>query len=188
VATPTSPCWSKIAPTPLYQTVIAKAPAGAAASFKVAWSGQTIYIRANVKQWPMYCNTSGNWYDCDAIEIYIGPNSELGATYGSHDRQLGVRAQGGAFETGTNGGGVTGETAASSIVTGTGYLAELTLPLSNVDVTAASGTVIGFSLAADMPLSGGAVHQSNNTVAQMMWAGTVNNWQSPKAWGAILLQ
>lgn len=187
IATPSSSCWSKIASTPLFQTVIATAPTGASASFKVAWSGTDVYVLADVHQPTMYCNTSGSWYDCNAIEVYMGPQGG-GTAYGPEDRQLGVRADGGVFETGTNAKGITNCKAAAVVTQGKGYLAELEVPLSDVGVTPKSGAVVSFSIAADMPLSSGVVHQSNNTVAQMMWAGTVNNWQSPAKWGGILLQ
>ena len=134
----------------------------------------------------MYCNTSGNWYDCDAIPMYMGPQSG-GTTYGPEDRQFGVRADGAVFATRTNAKGITNCNAVTVIQQGKGYLAELEVPLSDVGLTPGPG-VMGFSIGADMPLSSGVVHQSNNTVAQMMWAGTVNNWQSPKNWGAIILK
>jgi hypothetical protein len=186
VASPKSPCWNMIAPTPLLQTVMGKLPSGASAAFKVAWSGQDLYVWADVQHWPMYCAKGAQWYNCDAIEIYLGPNDQK-AQYGPDDRQLGVLASTGAFETGTNGAGVTNAKTAAVIVKNKGYLAQLALPLSDIGVKAASGSLVGFSIAADMPMQLNA-SQGKNTVAQMMWAGDANNYQSAAHWGGILLQ
>ncbi len=186
VATPNAACWGQIQPTALFQTVIGKAPAGASASFKVAWSGQDLYVLADVQHWPMYCATGAEWYNCDAVEIYVGPNDQA-VQYGPEDRQLGVRAEGGLFETGTNGASVTNAKTSSVITQKKGYLAEMILPLSDIGVKAASGALVGFSIAADMPLQLNG-NQGNSTVAQMMWAGNANNWQSAAHWGAVMLQ
>ncbi len=186
VATPTAACWADIAPTPLFQTVIGQLPSGASASFKTAWAGQDLYVLASVQHWPLNCYDPKKWYDCDAVEIYLGPNDEK-TQYSAHDMQLGVTSAG-ALGQGTNGSAGVGAKAAASLVQGKGYLAELTFPLADAGVNPHAGVLVGFTIAADFPLHSGSVHQSNSTVAQEMWAGTVNNWQDSSKWGIITLQ
>lgn len=188
VATPTAACWAKIAPTPLYQTVIGKAPAGVTVTFKTAWSPQDLYIRASVHHWPLRCHNPQNWWDCDALEYYLGPNDKGGA-YGSNDVQWGVLSTG-VLSQGTNAKGMTGDgfQGLATVRKGKGYVAELIAPFGPIGVTPKKGALVGFTLAGDIPLQGGSVHQGNATVAQMMWAGTDHNYKNDAQWGTITLE
>ncbi len=173
-------CWTGIAPTPIVNSVIGTAPSNVSAWTKVAWSPTDLYVLAWVAEWPLPTSGASLW-NGQTVEFYVSGNNTKGGNLGAQDAQFGVMAGSTTVHQGTK-GFATMPLGQSTIVQNKGYYAELIVPWSSMAVSApASGQQYKFDVAADFSDSTG------KQVAQTMWVGTQNNYQSTSTWGSIQL-
>jgi|GEM_PF-6369742 len=177
---PDSACWSQIAPTPFYQQMFATLPnketPQQAGSFKTAWSSKYLFVNVQVNKWPLLDSTKLPIYEVDEVEIGVGPNDRNG-TFTSSE------GYGQYTFDGKNGIVKIYPDAqwSSKVIQGKGYIAEAIIPLKDIHVTAAKGSIVGLSVGADIPI------QPVGSRVFVLWAGVFGFWGSDAQWGTITL-
>jgi hypothetical protein len=146
------------------------------ATFGVLWDNNNLYIGVRVLDATLNSDSPDFW-DNDAVEIFIDPNNNKGATFDGRDNQF-IKAY-------NNSGlftkiSVTGVQHAYAAITG-GYSVEISIPWSQLGVTPAAGLTIGFDAGYDDDDNGGARD------GQAVWFGTINNYQSTADYGTVVL-
>lgn len=161
---------------------VAKLVLGASANntvtFSALWNSTHLYVAIRVTDSALHNDSTSVWLD-DAIEVYIDANHNHGTTYDSFDRQ---------FTKGYNDSAVgeknnltTGVLQGWSAVAG-GYTIELAIPWSNLGITPSTNLTIGFDVGNNDDDNGGDTRES-----QVVWNGTVNNYQNTSAFGDLVL-
>lgn len=158
---------------------IAKTTTGApdnTATFGVLWDNNNLYIGVKVLDATLHSDSPDFW-DNDAVEIFIDPNNNKGSTFDGRDNQF-IKAfnNSGLFTKVA----VTGVQHAYAAITG-GYTVEISIPWSQLGVTPAAGLTIGFDAGYDDDDNGGSRD------GQAVWFGTINNYQSTADYGTVIL-
>jgi endoglucanase len=171
------PSWSSGTWTSV--TRVTEGAAGAvSAVFTTRWDNTALYIGVKVTD-PALCNSGTNWYDDDAVEIYIDANNNHSTTYAADDYQFSIRYGDPTVREENN--KVKGTTAGTAVIAG-GYSAEFKILWADLGLTAAGGLNIGFDVGIDHNETCGA---TRNGV--LMWNGTANNYQDTSAFGECVL-
>ena len=144
------------------------------AVFQVKWDATGIVIGVNVTD-PTLCNANGNWYEDNAVEIYIDGNDAKPATYAADDYQFSVRYNENILR---EENGKTGTVTAMTHQTATGYSAEFNIPWSSISVTGTAGSIIGLDVGIDHNETCGATR-----TGVLMWNGNGNDWDNASAFG-----
>jgi hypothetical protein len=162
---------------------VAKATVGTpnnTTTFGVLWDNTNLYIAAKVLDANLFSTQSAvaNFWNDDAVEIYIDANNNRSTTYDGQDNQfIAAYNQTGIFSKLA----VSGLQHAWSAISG-GYAVEIAIPWSQIGITApAAGTSIGFDLGNDDDDNGSG--RSN----QAVWNGNVNDYQNTSAFGILTL-
>ncbi|HEX6428122.1 MAG TPA: sugar-binding protein [Niastella sp.] len=146
------------------------------ATFGALWDNNNLYIAAKVLDNNLNNDSPDSWNN-DGIEVFIDANNNKGATYDGNDNQF---IKGWNSSTLFSKVSVNGVQHAWAAISG-GYTVEISIPWSQLGITPATGTQIGFDIANDDDDSGG------DRDAQGVWKGTVNNYQSTAAFGTLVL-
>jgi hypothetical protein len=147
------------------------------ATFGVLWDNTYLYVGAKILDANLFSDSPNMWDD-DAIEIYIDANNNRSATYDGKDNQI-LKSY--------NNSGVTTQFALTGLQHGWasiagGYTMEFAIPWSQLGITSpAAGLNIGFDIGNDDDDNGGARD------GQMVWNGTVNNYQNTSAFATLTL-
>ena len=149
------------------------------ANFKVRWDSTGLKVGVDVTD-PALCNSGANWYNDDAVEIYIDAANNRATTYDANDYQFSIRYGDPVLR---EENGRTGTVAAATYRTALGYSAEFNIPWPSLGVTGSSGTNIGLDVGIDHNETCGATRDG-----VLMWNGTGNNYQDTSAFGnAVML-
>ncbi|HXB12861.1 MAG TPA: carbohydrate-binding protein, partial [Bacteroidia bacterium] len=149
-------------------------------TFGVLWDNTNLYIGAKVLDANLFSTNStvANYWNDDAVEVYIDANDNKLSTYDGLDNQI-IEAynQSGVFTKLA----ITGLQHAWAPITG-GYTVEIAVPWSQLGITApAAGTTIGFDLGNDDDDNG------SGRANQSVWNGTINDYQNTSAFGTLIL-
>jgi PKD repeat protein len=147
------------------------------ATFGALWDNTNLYIGVKVVDASLRTNAVDYW-NGDAVEIYIDANNNKAATYDGSDNQF-IKAynQTGVFSKVA----ISGLQHAWAAVTG-GYTVEFAIPWSQLGISAPSaGTSIGFDIGNDDDDSG------TGRSSQAVWNGTGDNYQNTSAFGKLTL-
>jgi len=149
-------------------------------TFGVLWDNTNLYIAAKVLDANLFStqSTAANFWNDDAIEIYIDANNNKSTTYDGQDNQI-IEAynQTGIFSKLS----ISGLQHAWAAISG-GYTVEVAIPWSQLGITApAAGTSIGFDLGNDDDDNG------SGRSSQAVWNGNVNDYQNTSAFGTLTL-
>ncbi len=142
--------------------------------FGTLWTSDTLYIGVQVLDANRFTNPA-QFFNTDAVEIYLDGNQGRTASYDANDRQFIQVYNGGLF-----GSNQTGVRSRWSPIEG-GYTVEMAVPWSNFGVTAINNLIIGFDVANNDDDNG-----SGRTV-QTMWNGNDNNFLTSAAFGRLKL-
>jgi len=146
-------------------------------TFGALWNSSNLYVGMKVLDSNLF-NDSANIWEDDSVEIYIDANHNHGTVYDSFDRQFTKGYNDGAL------GGIgsqTGVVHAWAAVTG-GYSIELAIPWSNLGVTPTLNLTIGFDVGNNDDDNGGTRE------TQLVWWGTINNYNNTSAFGHLVLK
>lgn len=145
-------------------------------TFGVLWDNTNLYIGVRVLDAALQSDSPDLWEN-DAVEIYIDANNNKLASYDGRDNQ---------FIKGYNNSGLFMKTSVSGVqqawtpITG-GYSMEFSIPWSQLGISPANATTIGFDLGYNDDDNGGARE------GQAVWNGTINNYQNTAAFGSLVL-
>jgi endoglucanase len=148
------------------------------AVFQVNWDATGIVVGVNVTD-PTLCNSTGNWYDNNAVEIYIDGNDAKPTVYAADDYQFSVVYNENILR---EENGKTGTVTAMTHQTATGYSAEFNIPWSSISVTDTAGGIIGFDVGIDHNETCGATR-----TGVLMWNGNSNDWDNASAFGDCVM-
>ncbi|MFL5731475.1 MAG: sugar-binding protein, partial [Cytophagaceae bacterium] len=147
------------------------------ATFGVLWDNTNLYIGVKVLDANLYSD-SPDWWEDDAVEVYIDANYNRLTTYDGFDNQI-IK--------GYNKSGVSTKLAINGLqhawaATAGGYTIELAVPWSQLGISApAPGLNLGFDISYDDDDNGGSRE------GQAAWNGTVDNYQNTSAFGKLTL-
>jgi|GEM_PF-173389 len=149
-------------------------------TFGVLWDNTNLYIGAKVLDASLFSNnaTAANFWNNDAVEIFIDANNNKLTSYDGADNQI-IESynQSGLFTKAA----ISGVQHAFATIAG-GYTVELAIPWSQLGINApAAGTTIGFDLGNDDDDNG------SGRANQAVWNGTINNYQNTAAFGSLIL-
>jgi hypothetical protein len=149
-------------------------------TFGVLWDNTNLYIAAKVLDANLFASQSAvaNYWNNDAIEVFIDANNNKSTTYDGSDNQI-IQSynQTGIFSKLA----ISGLQHAWAPITG-GYTVEIAIPWSQLGITApAAGTSIGFDLGNDDDDNG------SGRANQAVWNGNSNNYQNTSAFGTLTL-
>jgi hypothetical protein len=149
-------------------------------TFGVLWDNTNLYIGAKVLDANLFSTnaTAANYWNNDAVEIFIDANNNKSTSYDGSDNQI-IESynQSGVFTKLA----ISGLQHAWAPVAG-GYTVELAIPWSQLGITApAAGTTIGFDLGNDDDDNG------SGRANQAVWNGTINDYQNTAAFGSLVL-
>jgi hypothetical protein len=147
------------------------------ATFGVMWDNTNLYIGAKVLDGNLYSD-SPDWWNDDAVEIYIDANNNKLTSYDGSDNQ---------FIKGYNKSGVfmkaniTGLQHAVAAISG-GYAVEIAVPWSQLGISNPTGGLkVGFDIGYDDDDNG------SDRDGQAVWNGGVDNYQNTANFGTITL-
>jgi len=145
-------------------------------TFGVLWDNNNLYIGAKVIDANLF-NNSTNFWNGDAVEVYIDANYNRSTTYDGKDNQI-IEAY--------NNGSVYTQFALSGLLhawtpIAGGYSVEIAIPWSQLGLTPSAGLNIGFDIGNDDDDNG------SGRTAQAVWNGTINNYQNTSAFGTLTL-
>ncbi|MGH7955526.1 MAG: sugar-binding protein [Opitutaceae bacterium] len=156
-------------------------------TFGALWTSTHLYVAIKVLDSNLWNDTAGTnvWQD-DSVEVYIDGNHNHATTYEltggtnglGNDRQF-TKGYNDSTLAGT--GSQTGVTHAWAAITG-GYTIEIAIPWTNINVTGAVGLTIGFDIGNNDDDNGGTTREH-----QLVWAGTITNWNNTAAFGHLTL-
>ncbi|HXA01081.1 MAG TPA: sugar-binding protein, partial [Cytophagaceae bacterium] len=147
------------------------------ATFGVLWDNTNLYIGVKVLDASLYTNAVDYW-NGDAIEVYIDANNNKLASYDGSDNQF-IKAynQTGVYSKVS----ISGLQHAWVAITG-GYTIEFAIPWSQLGIaTPAAGTSIGFDMGNDDDDTGAG------RTSQAVWNGTIDDWQNTSGFGTLTL-
>ena len=152
---------------------------GGSGTFAVAYDSTNLYVAFNVTDPHLYANNGAPW-NGSAVEVFLDPTNDLGATMDSGDYQIVFTYSSSAVVAYRNGGAIglpAGVTSQSVVGAGT-YTIETVIPWASIGVAAPSaGTHMGFDAAVDFANTG-----LNARDHQYGYENPANN---PNAWGQI---
>ncbi|MDB5256600.1 MAG: Carbohydrate-binding family 9 [Chitinophagaceae bacterium] len=147
------------------------------ATFGVLWDNTNLYIGVKVLDANLFAD-SPDWWEDDAVEIYLDPNNNKLSTYDGFDNQIIKGYNKSGISTKLN---VSGLQHAWATVSG-GYSIELAIPWSQLGINIpAAGTSIGFDISYNDDDNGGSRE------GQAVWNGTIDNWQNTSGFGRLTL-
>jgi hypothetical protein len=149
-------------------------------TFGVLWDNTNLYIGAKVLDASLFSNnaTAANFWNNDAVEIFIDANNNKSTSYDGADNQIIESYNQSGLFTKT---AISGVQHAYATISG-GYTVELAIPWSQLGISApAAGTTIGFDLGNDDDDNG------SGRANQAVWNGTINDYQNTAAFGSLIL-
>ena len=151
------------------------------ASFRALWDQDNLYVLVEVTDDDLSNDSEEFWQD-DAVEIFIDAGNAKAESYGDNDYQYhfgwdrSVPTMGEAHH-----GNVTGVEYAFA-TTGAGYRAEIKLPWNTLGTEPKAGTQIGLDVHANDDDAGG------DRDSKLMWMGQQDDaWQRPASFGTAEL-
>jgi PKD repeat protein len=145
-------------------------------TFGALWDNTNLYIGVRVLDGNLYSD-SPEWWEDDAVELYIDANNNKLSTYDGLDNQIIKGYNKPGISTKLN---ITGLQHAWATASG-GYTIEFAIPWSQLGISPTSGTTIGFDIGYNDDDNGGTRE------GQAMWNGTIDNWQNTSQFGTLKL-
>ena len=167
--------WEKatIVPINQYQT----AHNGARGNARVLWDNDNLYVLVEVTNNATLDKSSANAHEQDSVEVFLDQKNAKSPTYEAGVGQYRVNFDN---ETSFNPSGVGEDVVSATKVTGTNYIVELSIPLS--EINQAAEMQIGF----DVQINDGE-NGSRRSVA--IWNDTTGQgWQDPSVFGVLTLK
>ncbi|MFT3679576.1 MAG: sugar-binding protein [Ferruginibacter sp.] len=146
--------WDKSLPKPIQKATIGTMTADfLGTQWRSMYDATNLYILVEVSD-PNYQMDGPNWWDDDAVEIFIDGNNSKGGTYDGDDFQFAVGRNGVEFG-GTNIGGRLANINTAVTSTAGGYVVEIAIPWSQIGGAPTEGRMIGIDVQVDDDDDGG---------------------------------
>lgn len=153
------------------------------ANYRALYDAEYLYLFVDVKDDQLHNDSGDEWWEDDVIEIYIDGNYSRGSSYdGIDDYQLFFRWNDSQVHVGSAPSGSLTGVEFVMLTTGSGYLAEIALPLSEFGILPTEGYLFGLELEVIDDDGGG----SRET--KYAWNATSDNaWNNPSFFGTARL-
>jgi hypothetical protein len=175
--------WSKAPTGKISNITIGSKSADFSAQWRGMYDATNLYMLVEVVDANKVNHSNANWWEDDAVEIFIDGNNSKGTSYDKvNDFQLGFRWNDTQIHIGSN--SVTTTTGIKFAIqnTTTGYNLEAALPWATIGVTPALGSAIGLDIAVDND-NGGTTRDFQATA----FATTTTAWSDPSVFGTVYL-
>jgi endoglucanase len=170
--------WSTGTWIPVTRVVEGASPCPISALYKVKYNSTSMTIGVAVTD-PVLFTGNTNWYNDDAVEIYIDANNNHSTTYGADDYQFSIRYGDPVVREENN---KVKTTRALTYVTANGYSAEFDIAWADLGLTPAQGMQLGFDVAIDYRQEVSATRDG-----VLMWHGTGNDWTDTSGFGELTI-
>jgi|GEM_PF-1704367 len=144
-------------------------------TFSTLWDATNLYVAVKVLDANLH--GSAQYWNTDAVEVYVDADNNGGASYDARDRQY-IKVFGDTTLYSSQ--SKTGVQHAVAAITG-GYTVEMAIPWTNLGITPTENMVIGFDVANNDDDTGGG------RTVQTVWNGTADNWFNTSAFGDLTL-
>ncbi|RFM28215.1 T9SS C-terminal target domain-containing protein [Deminuibacter soli] len=172
-----------VAPSRTISNVTIGSGANLSGKWRALYDNTNLYVLAEVNDITKMNDSGGNWWEDDAVEIFIDGDNSKTATYdGANDFQLGFRWNDNTVHVGGNSVTRTTGINFSMYATGTGYNLEAVIPWSTIGVTPSIGKPIGFEVQIDNDNDGGT---RDAQIASFATGTTA--FQDPRVFGTVYL-
>jgi len=174
--------WAKAPTSALTKVSFGAMPADFAGSrWRAMYNATYLYLLVEVKDNTKTNDSGADWYQDDAIELFIDGNNSKTTNYdGSNDFQIAFRYNDAVVHAGTGGITTSGISFAIQDVTG-GYNLEARIPWSALNTTPSVGKTFGFEISVDDDDNGGV---RDAQVSAFSTLGTAYN--NPSVFGAVI--
>ncbi|UAY50815.1 sugar-binding protein [Ferruginibacter albus] len=147
--------WSKALPKPIQKATIGTIPADfVGTQWRGMYDANNLYLLVQVND-PNNQNDGPNWWDDDAVEIFIDGNNSKGTSYDADDFQFGVKRDG-TKQGGTNIGSRLANITTAVNSNAAGYTVEIAIPWTQIGGVPTDGRTIGIDVQVDDDDDGGA--------------------------------
>ncbi|MBO8130716.1 MAG: right-handed parallel beta-helix repeat-containing protein [Candidatus Marinimicrobia bacterium] len=177
------PMWANTPAMPINNVVIGNKQNDFYAEWKAMADKSNLYILVNVKDSVLINDSGSDWWEDDAVEVFIDGDNSKGKSYdGINDYQLGFRIKDDAISIGAN---------SLSRVDGiefcikevdSGYLLELLIPWQTIGISPEVGDVIGFDIGIDDDDDGGDRESQIVSLAE-----NEEGWKNPGVLGEVYI-
>jgi hypothetical protein len=125
-------------------------PADYTGQWRALYTSTHLYMLVEVGDGTRINDSGTNWWEDDAVEIFIDGNNNKGMSYDNvDDFQYGFRWNDAVVKTGTSSVANTTGITFSMFASGTGYALEVSIPWSTIGFMPSTGKAIGFDVAVD---------------------------------------
>ncbi|MCD6100125.1 MAG: right-handed parallel beta-helix repeat-containing protein [Candidatus Marinimicrobia bacterium] len=177
------PMWSNTPPMPIGNVVIGERQDDFYAEWRAMADETNLYILVNVKDSVLINDSGSNWWEDDAIEVFIDGDNSKGTSYdGINDFQYGFRWGDSSINIGAN--SLNKTDGIDFFIKGTkdGYILELLIPWQTVGVIPDVGDVIGFDIGVDDDDNGEARESQIVSLAK-----NETGWRNPSVLGEVCI-
>jgi hypothetical protein len=152
-------------------------PDDCSASYKAMWDADNLYLLVEVTDDSLK-NDGGDFFNNDAIEIFIDSDNSKSASYGDNDFLFHVAWDKNKPTIGEMAQQATEGVQFAMTTTQTGYLTEIKLPWSTLKAKPSAGSTIGLDVHVDDDDDGG------DRDSKLTWHGKDDNaWRNPRELG-----
>lgn len=156
----------------LLQKAVIGLPTTGGTKFATLWDDNYLYLG-------FYATDDDHaQFSDDSFDIYVDATNSKTKTYGTGDRFFNLTHADVLTEKNNDTTGVKYAVSATQ----TQEFGEMAIPWSNLGITPAAGTTIGFDIAYNDDIDG-----VGGRAGQLMWAGNANDWRDPESFGDATL-
>jgi hypothetical protein len=173
--------WSSAPSKTIDNAVFGTRPSDYSGQWRALYNNTHLFLLVEVGDATRTNDSGVNWWDDDAVEIFIDGNNSKGSAYDHvDDFQLAFRWNDATVKTGTNSVVNTTGIVFNMYASGSGYKLEASIPWSTLGITPATGKIIGFDVAVDDDDNAGARDAQLSSFATN---GT--GWTNPSIFGSV---
>jgi hypothetical protein len=174
--------WSKAPVAKINNITLGNKSPDFSAQWRGMYDNSNLYFLVEVTDATKINHSNANWWEDDAIEVFIDGNNSKGAMYDKvNDFQFGFRWNDTVIHLGTN--SVINTTGIRFTIqnTTTGYNLEVAIPWATIGVTPALGSAIGLDIQVDDD------NGSTRDFQAAAFATTTTAWSDPRVFGTVYL-
>lgn len=145
--------------------------------FQALWDYNFLYVGVQVSDNLLKSDSSDPWHD-DSVEIFVDGDNRKSTHYDSHDIEYIMAYQNHGIRITVD--RPTNAVWGTNVING-GYVAEIAIPWSDLDIIPAPNTSVGLDIGINDD-DDGADRDSH-----MMWSGDDDNWTDTSGFGTVIL-
>ncbi|MDX1695346.1 MAG: sugar-binding protein [Ketobacteraceae bacterium] len=173
--------WYRQQPTAIHHLTVGTRSTDFQGQWRLLASDQALYVLVEVTDRNLHNDSGNNWWDDDAIEIFLDANHSAGSAYdGYDDIQMGFRAGDARMFYGYHSVNAVGSIDYAMATTADGYRLELAIPWSALGGRPQQNHSLGFDIAVDDDDNGGG-----RDAQYTAYARDPGGWRNPSVFGTV---